>query len=253
MKKGTGLRQVLDRELDKAVLGRPAGRMMSWMGLNTPFPSMAALAARFTPGPVRTTLSIRGAFLDCAASYDIHLYEDIKRIDIQASIDWRGRPGVFLVLLFPLPPGMNAYHVNTPYFIHRMGQEAKGFWKIPGLPVQPRMRGVQHWFSATGGGTTVTCSSPWRFWDFSLMPAAPVLASDDNAGFFHGDAYLQKGLHTWSFSFTSAAGGCKAAQSHRRGVEPVYPLIPPFRLAISNKAAFLKCGVSAKLTRTMSS
>lgn len=177
-------------------------------------------------GPVRSGLVIRGNFMKCPVSHEVVLYNGLKRIDITTSIEWRGEAGVILAMLFPLPFKSDEIHVNTPFYVHRMGDEAEGFWKTPGFPVQPKLRGVQNWFSAGDGKRTVTFSSPWRVWDFTFLPMAPILASDDRGGFFTGDHYLQKGTHRYSFSLFSHGGGWKEAMSYRRGIEPIYPLVP---------------------------
>lgn len=176
-------------------------------------------------GPVMDRMVINGKFIDSPVEYDMRLFHGIKRVDIRVAIDWCGTPGIFLGLVFPIPLRNKEVRIGTPYFAHRMGEEAEGFWKFPGMKIHPKMRGVQDWFSVSNARKTITLSTSWHQWDFSIYPAALLLASDNRGGFFTGERYLQKGRHEWLFSLTSAAGDWTNAHSYRTGVEPVNPCI----------------------------
>ena len=176
-------------------------------------------------GPVMQRMVINGKFIDSPVEYDVRLYHGIKRIDMRVAIDWCGTPGIFLGLVFPIPLKNKEVRIGTPYYAHRMGEEAEGFWKFPGMKIHPKMRGVQDWLSVSDARKTITLSSSWHQWDFSIYPAALLLASDNRGGFFTGDCYLQKGRHEWLFSLTSAVGDWMDARSYRTGVEPVNPCI----------------------------
>lgn len=176
-------------------------------------------------GPVMDRMLVIGKFINSLVEYDIRMYHGIKRIDMRVSIDWRGMPGIFLGLVFPIPLKNKEVRIGTPYYAHRMGEEAEGFWKFPGMKINPKMRGVQDWFAVSDERKTVTISSSWHQWDFSIYPTALLLASDNRGGFFIGDRYLQKGRHEWSFSLTSAAGDWSRARSFRTGAEPLNPCI----------------------------
>jgi alpha-mannosidase len=176
-----------------------------------------------TAGPVSSRMTITGNFLGSRARHVIVMYNGMKRLDFRTRIDWAGRRGVFLAMLFPLPFKHKDVHVNTPFYVDRIGDEAKGF-ESGGTPAGPKIRGVHNWFNVSDGSRSVTISSPWRVWDFSFFPAALLMASDERNGFFAGDYYLNRGRREYSFSLTSSRAGWKDAVAYRRGLEPVYPL-----------------------------
>jgi len=89
-------------------------------------------------------------------------------------------------------------------------------------------RGIHGWFdlSAPGGGTTV--ATPWPSWDFTLVPSAVLLGSDDRSLVFHGEEYLQKGTHSWRFSLHLHPGSWAGSGAGRRGEEALHPLVSLF-------------------------
>ncbi len=178
-----------------------------------------------TTGPVYDEVQWRGEFIGSEVFYNVRLYHDIKRMDFKVELDWAGVPGVMIFLLFPLAISGETW-VNTPYYVHKKGREAEGFWKTPGVPIQPKMRSVYNWFSVCSKDAAVTISSPHRLWDFTFFPVAPLIASDDQGGFFTGERYLQKGKHEFVFSMSSDAGDWKAARGYEKGLEPIYKMMP---------------------------
>ncbi|MEW5946196.1 MAG: glycosyl hydrolase-related protein [bacterium] len=264
-----GIRRIFDKRLSADVAGFNPHPLLKMTGFGIPFLALVGAGARLTTPPpefflnpenikkggsgervrflwklwtrftttgsellegaVSRRLRLHGVFLGCRVVHEIVLYHKIKRIDFTTEISWKGTPGVFIAMLFPLPFRKKEIHVGTPFFVHRIGDEAEGAWKMPGYRLHPKIRGVHNWFCVGGADRSVTISSPWRVWDFTLLPAALLMASDDRGGFFTGDYYLQKGARSWRFSLTSHRGGWKQAMSWRRGVEPVHPLIPFLR------------------------
>lgn len=261
-----GIKRIFDKELSLDVAGMSHRGLLNAVGVDLPFPALAAVGCRFTVPPqefyenpknlmkggtgegikflwkawrpsqfkaqkvvktqgrVASALTIKGTFLKSPVAHEFVLYDKIKRVDIRTTVDWCGEPGVILAMLFPMPFRHDDIHVGTPFYVHRMGDEAEGFWKLKGFPIQPRIRGVQHWFCVSDRRRAVTLASPWRVWDFTFMPAALLMASDDRGGFFRDERYLQKGRHTWTFSLFSNLGDWRHGMSYLRGVEPIYPM-----------------------------
>ena len=173
-------------------------------------------------GRLAQRLTISGTFMGCPVTHEIVLHKTMKRIDLNTKIEWRGRAGVFLAMLLPLPFSMRSLRIGNPYHAKQIRDEAEPPHLIPGGTKGPRLRGVHHWFCCGNDNVTVTVSSDVRMWDFTFAPVAFLMGSDNRGGFFTQDDYLQKGAHRWRFSLCSHAGDWKRALSHRRGVEPLH-------------------------------
>ncbi len=186
-------------------------------------------------GPVRVRMVLRGTIAGAPVEEEILLYRGLPRLDLRLTIHWRGRPkSVLLLALPPAEPGGDV-HVGVPFGVHRMGEEPPGFWTRPDEPVSVKGRGIHGWFdlSAPGGGTTV--ATPWPSWDFTLVPSAVLLGSDDRSLVFHGEEYLQKGTHSWNFSLHLHPGSWAESGAGRRGEEALHPLVPLFTAGVGGE------------------
>ncbi len=188
-------------------------------------------------GPVRVRMVLRGTIGGAPVEEEVILHRGLPRLDLRVTLHWKGRPKSVLLLAFPFGEPGGDVRVGVPFGVHRMGDEPPGFWTRDDEPVSVKGRGVHGWFdlSAPGGGVTV--ATPWPSWDFTLVPSAVLLGSDDRSLVFHGEEYLQKGAHSWAFSLHLHPGGWAESGAGRRGEEALHPLVPLFTAGASRSEA----------------
>lgn len=178
---------------------------------------------------------MEGKFLDSPFTQNITLYDGLDRIDLETSLDWKGRKEIRLVLCYPI--GLRDSHLTyeVPFGCVEYGKEHPGWVKI-----HPSIRGVRNWIEVWNeelGVTLATQVIPNDFKDRTDNPLSgfmiqPILL---RTVFSCGDRdlyFTQEGTYKFRFALRSHDGPIQPDQSARFGWEHNNPLIP---LVIENK------------------
>jgi len=108
-------------------------------------------------------------------------------------------------------------HLGVPFAVHEDGNELADFWFDEAMPVRFKTRGVQDWLCFEESGRGLAIATRWPIVDLTMVPAFPLLWTNDSSGFFFGERYRQAGKHSFSFSLTSYEGGWRENGIHLWG------------------------------------
>ncbi|RJP64103.1 MAG: hypothetical protein C4532_19990 [Candidatus Abyssobacteria bacterium SURF_17] len=154
----------------------------------------------------RQALVAEGEFIGSRRRQEVVLYEGLKRVDLRVELDWRGKPDVAVYLQMPNSLMHGRKFIDTPFAVHREGNELADFWLDESLPVKFKVRGVQDWLCFENEKRGMAIATTWPIIDFTMVPAFPLMWTNNASGFFFGERYLQSGKHFFSFRLTSYDG-----------------------------------------------
>jgi alpha-mannosidase len=176
-------------------------------------------------GTLSRSLVVEGTFIDSPRRQRVVLYDDIKRVDLSLELDWEGKPDTVLYLQMPNTLMTGQKYLGVPFGVHRAGEELTDFWIDETMPVAFKVRGVQDWLCFEKAGRGMVVATRWPVVDFTLVPAFPLMWTNDNSGFFFGERYRQAGTQTFAFSLTSYEGTWQDNGIHRWGRQWSYPAL----------------------------
>jgi alpha-mannosidase len=168
-------------------------------------------------GSFSKSLVVEGEFLESRRRQKVVIYNDIKRVDLFLELDWAGKPDTVLYLQMPNTLMEGAKHLGVPFAVHQEGNELKDFWVDETAPITFKVRGFQDWISFENDGRGMAIATQWPIIDFTMVPAFPLMWTNDNSGFFFGERYRQIGKHSFAFSLTSYEGGWQKNGIHLWG------------------------------------
>ncbi|MBI5116742.1 hypothetical protein HZA56_09740 [Candidatus Poribacteria bacterium] len=176
-------------------------------------------------GSLSKSIIAEGGFVNSKRRQKVALYEGLKRIDLHLELDWGGKPDTTVYLQMPNTLMNGRKFIDVPFAVHRDGNELMDFWIDESLPVKFKLRGMQDWVCFEDGGHGLAIATRWPMIDFTLVPAFPLVWTNNDSGFFFGERYLQKGKHVFSFSLTSYKGNWLENGIHRWGKQWPKPLL----------------------------
>ncbi len=162
-------------------------------------------------------LIAEGTFIESRRRQKVVLYDDIKRIDLHVELDWHGKPDTVVYLQMPNALMHGQKYLGVPFGVHRDGDELAEFWVDENMPIQFKVRGFQDWLCFEQEGRGLAISTLWPIVDFTMVPAFPLMWTNNNSGFFFGERYRQIGKHSFAFSITSYEGTWQENRIHLWG------------------------------------
>jgi hypothetical protein len=187
---------------------------------------------------VRAVLRIDGQIADLPVTQRLILYKDLKRVDVEDTVDWK--PGRFLRLeqLFPLPQPDMAIRYGVPFGSAGPGDLMPGSGprmrdEVP-KEIWMRMRHIHDWIAAGAADWSLTLAVDHQM----VRLGDGVIRADMLRGnrftsvkVARGDEmtsllYPPAGVYTFRYSLSSGPGDWKAARSYRSGLAFNNPLIP---------------------------
>ncbi len=180
-------------------------------------------------GPVRAVVRVEGEFLSSQYTQDIILYNNVDRIDLTTTLNWKGKKEVQVVSCYPISLTNSHLTYEVPFGCVEYGTEHPNWVKI-----HPSVRGVRNWIEVWNekyGVTLATQVIPNDFRDrtenpLSIFVIQPILL---RTVFSCGDRNLyftQEGTYEFRFALRSHEGSIKVDESVRFGWEHSNPLIP---------------------------
>jgi alpha-mannosidase len=188
-------------------------------------------------GPVRTIARITGLVADIAVVQRLILYKELKRIDLENTVEWRGARNIRLQQVLPLPAAARvrygvAFGSNDAADLmpgaepHNRDELQRGAWE--------KYRQIQDWVFA---GTPE--------WGFALAADHQLIRLEEgrlraemirglrftSVKVLRGDEitslhYPPPGRYVFRYTFSSGAGDWKTNRAYRRGIGFNQPLLP---------------------------
>lgn len=196
-------------------------------------------------GSLKTTLRLESKFSCCYVIQTISIYHTLKKIDCDIElVSFDGTPDREFRLALPLNLTSAQVTYDVPMGAVEIGKdEVRGaaateffrgidviHYPTPCDHIHPRE--VQDWMSATDHQCTVLLSSDVSLFDYinprtqnpqDLM-LQPILLASRRSCHGWGNEYLQRGSHTYHFSFTSHSGDWRENVHQIAGAN--HPLVP---------------------------
>lgn len=188
--------------------------------------------------PVRAVLRIDGQIADLPVTQRVILYKELKRVDLENTVDWR--PGRFLRLeqLFPLPQADMAIRYGIPFgsasSTDIMAGAGPRFRDEVPKPIWEQVRHIHDWIAAGAPDWSLTLAVDHQM----VRVGGGVIRADMLRGnrftsvkIARGDEmtsllYPPAGVYTFRYSLSSGPGDWKANLSYRAGLAFNNPLIP---------------------------
>jgi alpha-mannosidase len=174
-------------------------------------------------GNISQSLVAEGGFVESQRRQKATLYNDIKRVDLELELDWGGQPDTVLYLQMPNTLMNGQRHMGVPFAVHRDGNELTEFWFDEAMPIKFKVRGMHDWFCCEDEGRGLAIATRWPIIDFTMVPAFPLMWTNNQSGFFFGERYRQIGNHRFTFSLTSYEGTWQENGIHRWGKQMSNP------------------------------
>ncbi len=186
--------------------------------------------------PVKTVVRIRGTLAAVPVTQKIFLFANLKKIDIETTVDWPQNRFMRVQLRFPYEQKDAKLRYGIPFASAGDGDIMPGTGPHSGDEVSPaewsNWRQIQDWMFVGNedGGFTLSA-------DRQLMIVGPGVV---NAGMLRGTYATQEfqregkttlvqvpaaGTYTFRYSLTSGKGDWAAAKSYRSGANFANPLI----------------------------
>jgi alpha-mannosidase len=188
--------------------------------------------------PVRMVVRIDGRIADIAITQRITLYRDLRRIDVENTVDWRTPRFVRIEQVFPLAATGAAIHYGVPFganaadnIVPRSGPHASDeisaeSWR--------RSRHIHDWVHAgtAAWGLTIASDHQQIRLDDDAIRAEMVRGTRfTSVKVVRGEEvtslhYPPPGTYVFRYALTSAPGDWKAAKAYRFGMNWNSPLRP---------------------------
>ncbi len=245
--RATGRIEVFDKALDRVVVKDMEIAAAEERGGNTlsiepqtgrTIITMVSAVELEENSPVRTIVRISGDVAGVPITQHLTLYQGLKRIDVENSIDWK--PGRFMKIeqLFPTPQRIADTRVGVPFGsaggADLMPNAGPHFRDEVPREIWQNWRQVQDWVFAGADDWGLTVSGDHQFFTVSetgvrggmlrgtrynplaiVQDGKPVLVQQPPAG-----------RYVYRYSLTSGKGDWSAALSWRSGMAFNTPLIP---------------------------
>jgi len=167
--------------------------------------------------PVRAVIRVRKRFQNSTFVQDICMYPGIPRVDVNMQADWHEKH-ILLKVAFPVSVQSDHATYEIPYGniqrpTTRNTPEEKAMFEVPAL-LWGDLSDASHGFSLLNA-SKYGYDAKGNVIRLSLLrsPADP-------------DPHADEGFHEFTYALYPHAGGWKAAETERRGLELNYPLIP---------------------------
>jgi hypothetical protein len=188
--------------------------------------------------PVRAVLRIAGRIADVPLLQRLTLYHDLKRLDIENTVDWKA-PRLFRIeQLFPVAQAGASFHYGVPFgandsanimpnaSTHQQDEISMEDWK--------RCRHIHDWIHAgtSDWGLTIAADHQQIRLDDKLVRAEMVRGTRfTSVKVVRGDEvtamhYPPPAVYVFRYSLSSYAGDWKSAKSYRAGMGLTNPLLP---------------------------
>ncbi len=244
--RGTGRITVFDKELNRNILKDAEIAASEERGGDTLSVERATGRMIFNTidrvqleenNPARTVVRIEGGLAGVPVTQKLTLYRDLKKIDIENSVEWKQNRFMKIEQVFPydhaganirygVPFGSVAGEDILPNSGPHFGDEIpRDIWK--------QWRQIQDWIFAGGsdGGVTISADRQLMTLTDGAIRAGMMRGSYSPIGIVRAGApYLHQfppaGRYVFRYSLTSGKGDWSTAKSYRAGMEFSNPLIP---------------------------
>ncbi|HVH10850.1 MAG TPA: glycosyl hydrolase-related protein, partial [Gemmatimonadales bacterium] len=199
--------------------------------------------------PVRTVFRVSGWIADIPVVQRLILYQGVKRLDIENSLDWKEQRLVSIEQLFPLEQPNAAFSYGVPFGANDRHNLLPGSGPRAEDEIQKSMweqyRTIQHWvFAGTPEwGITLAADHQLVRLEDGLIRGSMIrgqrytsvkIVRGDETTSIHFPA---PGHYVFRFSFSSGPGDWRVGHAYRAGLAFNNPLIPVSVLdEISTKA-----------------
>lgn len=187
---------------------------------------------KMAPGPLRSSLTLRGNIGPHEVEVTAHVYPHARRVAFAAQIDSRGGSGHFMATTaVPADSKLSAG-------VH-FGVEPRDLGRVHYGDLERLNRNVfygEQWVDASNGKAGVTFVGTTGEKGYQYFPEQNVLghfllmtippAEANNWERFVTDARLGDGRHSFEYQFLFHEGDWKAANAPRRALEALHPLLP---------------------------
>lgn len=187
---------------------------------------------------VRAVMKITGRLIDLPVTQRLVLYRDLKRLDVENTVEWRAPRYIRIEQLFPYQAPSAAIEYGVPYGSnasdnlipntgpHMADEISKESWL--------HARHIQNWIfagNAEWGLTVATGEQFVRLGDGVLRGEMLRGTRFTSVKVVRGDAvgvmdYPPKGVYTFRYSLSSGRGDWRANKSYRAGMNFNSPLLP---------------------------
>jgi len=187
---------------------------------------------------VRTVLKISGWLADIPIVQRLILYRDLKRLDIENSLEWKEQRLVRIEQLFPLQQPNAEIYYGVPFGANSVGNIMPGSGPSAGDEINreawEKYRAIQNWvFAGTPEwGVTLAANHQLFKLENGLIRANMIrgqrytsvrIVRGDEVTSIHFPA---RGHYIFKYSLSSGPGDWKAFRSYQAGLSFNNPLIP---------------------------
>jgi len=187
---------------------------------------------------IRAVMKTSGHLIDMPETQRLILYKDLKRLDIENTVEWRGPRLVRVEQLFPYQAPNAQIEYGVAYGSNDSGNLIPN--TEPHMPDEIRKeswlqaRHIQNWIFAGSSEWGLTLATGEQFVRLEGgMFRGEMLrgAHDTSVKVVRGDAvgsmdYPPKGIYTFRYSLSSGRGDWRASKSYRAGMNFNNALIP---------------------------
>lgn len=234
-----GLGRAVCRDMEVAALEERGG---NYIGIEPPsgrtlFSSVDAVAVEEN-NPVCAVVRIDGRIADIAITQRLTLYRDLKRLDIENTVDWKSPRFVRVRQVFPAPEPNTAIHYGVPFGANASDNVVPNtgphFSDEITYDSWHRARLVHDWIHSgtTEWGLTIACDHQQiRLEDEALCAEMVRGTRFTSVKVVRGEQigslnYPPPGRYVFRYSVSSAAGDWKRSKAYRVGMDWNNPLLP---------------------------
>ncbi len=245
--KATGRVTVFDKQLEREILKdveivgreeRGSNNVQPEMATGRTIPRIVTETAVEENSPVRTVFRVSGSLADIPVNQRLILYQRLKRLDIENSLDWNEQRLVSVEQLFPFEQPNAELYYGVPFGANSATNILPGSGPRAVDEIQreawEQYRTIQHWvFAGTADwGITLAADHQLVRLENGLIRASMLrgqrytsvkIERGDEVTSIHFPA---PGHYVFRYSLSSARGDWKAARSYRTGLDFNNPLIP---------------------------
>jgi alpha-mannosidase len=187
---------------------------------------------------VRAVVRLALRIADIPIVQRLTLYRDLKRLDIENSVEWKS-PRLFRIeQSFPVAQEKPAYEYGVPFGANSVENilPNAGPHQSDEISVEDwrRSRHIHDWIHAAGGGWGLTIATDHQQvrLDEHIVRAEMVRGTRFTSvkvvrdGQASAQQYPPLGTYTFRYSISSAAGDWRAAKAYRAGMGLTNPLLP---------------------------
>jgi alpha-mannosidase len=187
---------------------------------------------------IRTVVRIATHVADIPVVQRLALYNDLKRLDIENTVEWKSPHFIRLQQLFPLTQPNAALHYGVPFgsnstdnIMPKTGPHATDEIKEESWR---RSRHIHDWIHAGSPewGLTIAADHQQVRLDDDMIRAEMLRGTRFTSvkvvrgGDVSSDNYPPAGKYVFRYSLTSSSGDWKAAKAYRFGMGLTNPLLP---------------------------